>query len=84
MFEDILFDNQSWHLYWNTHDPNKLWDIINNMLSHSVDVLCPRRKVTIREDQYLWVDKKLRLELQNKNRQFRKAQQNTLMVQLIN
>ena len=43
-------------------------------MSYSVDVLCPRRKVTIREDQHPWVVKKLRHALENKNKQFKIAQ----------
>ena len=74
-FGNVLFDNQAWRTYWNTHgDPNKLWDILNQIMSYSVDVLCPRRMVTIREDQHPWVVKKLRHAFENKNKQFKIAQ----------
>ena len=75
IFGNILFDSQDWQLFWAIEgDPEKLWEVMCSIISSSVDMLCPRRKISIREDQHPWVDKRLRLELQAKDALYRKAQ----------
>ena len=68
VFENVIFDNQDWRLFWAIEgNPDHLWEVMSSVILNSVDKICPRRKVTIRDDQYPWVDKRLRLELQTKD-----------------
>ena len=71
MFGNVLLDNRDWHLFWlEKSNPNVLWGILDLILLKGVDALCPQREICIREDQYPWVDEKLRLDLRKKNVQF--------------
>ena len=75
IFGNVLLDNQDWHKFWAIEgDPEKSWEIMCNIISNSVDILYPRRKINIREDQHPWVNKNLRLELQAKDALYRRAQ----------
>ena len=71
---NVLFDNVLWIDYWRIQgNPDKLWDIMRNIIISSVDVLCPVRNVVIHEDQLPWIDKTLRISLISKDRSYRKA-----------
>ena len=72
-FGYVLHYDHAWHDFWaNGGEPDKLWEIITSILLRSMDILYPRRKVTLRNDQHPWVGRELQLELPLKNKQFKK------------
>ena len=74
IFEKVLFDNNCWINFWAAKkDPDRLWELMLTIIKDSTDRICPLRNVTIREDQYPWIDKVLRQKLRDKDRMYRKA-----------
>ena len=75
LFGNVLLDSHRWQCFWKMQhdDPNLLWGIMVDVITASIDVLCPKREIVIREDQLPWVDKQLRQELGEKNKTYKRA-----------
>ena len=57
-FQKDLKDHNNWNNFWNvTRDPNCLWEIMENIILECADYHCPTRRMKIREDSFLALER---------------------------
>ena len=73
-FRNFLLDDPGWQLYWCcTNTVNDMWRIIVEIITRCLNVLCPIRKIIIRQDQQDWFDGDLRTAIKNKTKLYKNA-----------
>ena len=76
-FVDLIKTDGRWAEYWNpTNDPDKLWDIMLDIIYRAADVLCPFVNIRIRDNTPGWYTREIIEEVNLKKhfaREFRKS-----------
>ena len=75
-FACVLTSDSRWGSFWTgEHGINELWDIMVNIITDALDVICPMIRITIRKNQPCWYDGSLNKLINSKNSQYKKARE---------
>ena len=54
----LITTNIKWRSFWNkTNDPNTLWEVMLHIITESIDVLCPMKRMRLRKNVPGWITK---------------------------
>ena len=67
-FSNMLLDNIQWKTFWSEDNSiDDKWNIMINIITQSLDKICPTRNICTRVDQQPWIDKDLVAAISLKN-----------------
>ena len=73
-YKNILLADSAWQNYWcNNMTTNELWAIFVEIVTRCLNIICPLKWITIRDDQPDWFDGELRAAIDNKENFFKTA-----------
>ena len=73
-FKNLLLDDEGWQAFWyETLNPNELWDITVEIITRCLNVLCPLKRITVRKNQPNWFDGELKTVFCRKAACYKKA-----------
>ena len=73
-FKNLLLDDKGWQTYWQeTLSPDELWDIIVEIVTRCLNVICPLKRITVRRNQPNWFDGELKTVLCRKSSCYKNA-----------
>ena len=74
-FQEEIKTHPKWTEFWEVeeNDPEKMWDIMEEIILHKVNEHCPYRNVKIREDTPQWINKEILSEIKHKDYLYNKA-----------
>ena len=73
-YKNLLLADPAWQAYWcNNLKVNESWTVFVEIMTRCLDILCPLKWITIRNDQPNWFDGELRKAIDNKARLFKTA-----------
>ena len=68
-FQSLITEHQAWESFWKPeNDVNDLWEIMINIIREAADVLCPMKKIRIRNNTPAWFTKEI-IELINRKKE---------------
>ena len=73
-FKNLLLSDPGWQNFWCIHATiNELWGQFVDIITRCLNVLCPQKWITVREDQPDWFDGELRAAIDKKVKSFKRA-----------
>ena len=74
-FQDDIKAHPKWANFWevNENDPEKMWDIMEEIIRSTVNSHCPYKNVKIKEDTPQWINREILSELRHKDHLYNKA-----------
>ena len=68
-FQNLIISHNSWKLFWKQgNNVNELWDIMINIIQEAANMLCPMKKIHIRDNTPAWFSKEV-IELINRKKE---------------
>ena len=68
LFQAHIVAHNDWRLFWrNSVDVNALWDIMINIIYEAADLLCPYKRIRVRDNTPAWFTKEI-IEMINTKR----------------
>ena len=60
LFQSVIVANYKWRLFWDVGgDVNVLWDIMINIILEAADLICPVKRIRMRDSMPAWFTKEL-------------------------
>ena len=74
-FQDDIKTHPKWVDFWDVpeNDPEKMWDIMEEIIKDKVDMHCPYKNVKINEDTPQWINREILSEIKHKDYLYNKA-----------
>ena len=73
-FGCLLKEDRRWELFWKGNlSLDDRWDIMVNIFTDNLDIICPMKRIRVRSDQPVWFDSELRKAVKDKNDHYKTA-----------
>ena len=74
-FQAQIRYHPKWMDFWNykENEPDKMWEVLLEIIQERADALCPLKKMKIRDDTPQWITKDILSEINHKDNLYKKA-----------